>query len=635
MVVISVISGPGGIGKTWLALHWAHQEIKRFPDGQLFVDLRGFTPAGKSTPVAVAIRGFLDALGVEPARIPVEFDAQVGLYRSLVAGRRMLIVLDNAYDTAQIAPLLPGSPSCTVLVTSRRHLYGLATVHGARLLDLDMLSTDEARQILADRLGAERLAAEPGAVTELLECCAGLPLALSIVAARAIRYPNFPLRVLVEELRDHATRLDGLDAGEIPLNLRAVFSWSYNALSPEAATLFGLLGLVPGSDIGLPAAASLIGLPVAEVRGLLRELETAHLVIQSVPGRYRMHDLILLDAADQARRHQPGDLRDAALRRLVDFYLHTAYSAERLLAPHRRPIEIGIPEPGYHPHSLPDQEAAWVWFDVEYPCLLAAHNLTADRGWHAKVWQLAWTLGTFYLWRGHLRDRLTVWQAGLAAAQHQGDSAILLLAHRRLGRACADAGRHDEAFVHLNRALALACGIGDLLSQAQTYAALAWTWGQRRDDQQALAHATSALCLFQALDQPVWEAEMHTTVGWFSARLGRHQQASTHSQAALTLFRRHDCESEVHPLITLGYVAHHTGRHDQALHYYQQALTLIRHRGHTYTEAVTLNRLGQTYAALGEHDQARHVWRQALRLYQDQHRTIEVDRLRRHLAAYH
>ncbi|MCA1601058.1 MAG: hypothetical protein LC776_05250, partial [Acidobacteria bacterium] len=275
-VTTLVIGGVGGIGKTALALHWAHQNIEQFPDGQLYVNLRGFDPSGTMMPPGVAVRGFLDAFGVEPGAIPVDLDAQAGLYRSLVAGKQILIVLDNAHDTDQIAPLLPGGPSCTVLVTSRHQLMGLVTAYGAQPLNLDMLSEAEARELLARHLGDDRVTAELEAVDELLEICAGLPLALGIVAARAATHPDFTLSVLAEELRGTSDRLDALDAGELHANLRAVFSWSYQALDAEAAKAFSLLGLTPGPDISLAAVANLTAQSPTRARALLRDLEAAY-----------------------------------------------------------------------------------------------------------------------------------------------------------------------------------------------------------------------------------------------------------------------------------------------------------------------------------------------------------------------
>jgi tetratricopeptide (TPR) repeat protein len=634
LVVISAIGGAGGIGKTWLALHWAHQHVDRFPDGQLFVDLRGFAPTGVPMAQGEAVRGFLDALGVDPQSIPVSLDAQVGRYRSLVAGKRMLIVLDNARDAAQVVPLLPGSPACTVLITSRDRMDGLAVTHGLRPLAVDVLDEPDARALLADRLGQSRVDAEPEATAELVACCAGLPLALSIVAGRAATQPDLPLAVLAAELRDVATRLGVLDDGDPRAAVDAVLSWSYAALTDQQARVFGLLGIAPGPDISLLAAASLTNLPTQQAKAILRALARVSLVVEHTPGRYRMHDLIRLSATQQAQRNQPPRQRDAALQRLVDFYLHTAYNAEPLLDPYRLQIEIGSPVPGCQPHLVPDQAAAWAWFDTEHPCLLACQRQSADQEWHTKVWQLAWALNTFHYRRGHPHEQLAAWEVGLVAAQHEGDPAALLRAHRLLGRAYARMERHAEALAHLGQSLVLSYKTGGLSDQADAHRALAVAWELQGDDQRALEHATSALRLFETLDQPAWEAVMLSVVGWYSARLSYYQQARTHCETALALCRRHHSSwGEAKALDGLGYVAHHTGRHDQALDYYQQARALYRDLGDTFDEADAADRLGLTQAALGHHDQARHIWHQALKLYQAQDRTTDADRVQQQLAA--
>jgi len=318
-MIVSAISGVGGIGKTWLALRWAHQRLDRFPDGQLHVNLRGFDSAGHPMSPQAAVRGFLGALGIARAAIPAELDARVGLYRSLVAHRRMLIMLDNARDTAQVAPLLPGSSACTVLVTSRNRLPGLVASYGAQPVTLDALAEPETRALLAARVRAERLNAEPDAVAELLAYCGGLPLALSVVAGRANVHPAFPLAELASELRDATTRLGALDEGDPSVSLPEVLSWSYHALTAQQSSVFLLLGLAPGADIALPAVASLTALPVERVRGVLRELENVSLVLEHVPGRYRMHDLVRLYAAERAVTDLPGDASKAALRRRREF----------------------------------------------------------------------------------------------------------------------------------------------------------------------------------------------------------------------------------------------------------------------------------------------------------------------------
>jgi DNA-binding SARP family transcriptional activator len=326
-LVLSAIGGPGGIGKTWLALHWAHRHADRFPDGQLFVDLRGFSQEGSPLTPAAAVRGFLEALGIAPRSIPADLDARVRLFRSLVADRRMLIVVDNARSSDQVVPLLPGSPLCTVVVTSRNRLTDLVTRHGAQPLRLDVLTEQESRQVLVSRLGEDRVAAEPAAVGELLACCGGFPLALAIVAGRAAAHPDFPLAAPAAELRDVATRLAVLDDDDPASSLPAVLSWSHDTLTDEQARVFALLGVAAGVDLDLPAAASLVGRTTPATRSVLHALEDKHLVQQKAPGQWRMHHLIKLHAAELAHRNLAEADRDAAHGRLVDFYLHAAHAA--------------------------------------------------------------------------------------------------------------------------------------------------------------------------------------------------------------------------------------------------------------------------------------------------------------------
>jgi hypothetical protein len=328
---------------------------------------------------SAAVRGVLDSLGVDRRRIPGELAAQTALYRSVIVGRRILIVLDNARDADQVVPLLPGTPTCTVLVTSRNRLSRLITTHGAHPLPVDVLTAAESRQVLVDRLGAARLAVEPGAVQDLLAHCGGLPLALGIVAARAQSAPGLALESLAEELREVTTRLAAFDDQDPVAALPSVFSWSYAALTIDQARLFALLGLVPGPDISLPAAANLAGVPWSRARTLLRALEDAHLVRQHVAGRYRMHDLVKLYAASRAADDLPADVTIAAERRLVDFYLHTAHTAERLHEPHGGSV-LPIAEPlvECQPQPLGDLAAARAWFVAKRPALLAVQRLAAE-----------------------------------------------------------------------------------------------------------------------------------------------------------------------------------------------------------------------------------------------------------------
>jgi len=630
--VISAI-GAGGVGKTWLALQWAHQNAGRFPDGQLFVNLHGFDPAGKPSSPQVAVRGFLESLGVDPATIPDDPDARTALYRSLVAGKRMLIVLDNAVGTAQVAPLLPGGDTCTVLVTSRDRLTGLITAHGARPLSLDVLPEPEARALLAARLGRERLAAEPGAVAELLARCAGLPLALSIVAGRAQTYPEFPLAALAVEFRDVTTRLGALDEQDSAASVRAVLSWSTTALSPEQLRVFGLLGLTTGPDISLAAVANLTGLATGQARLTLRALEQVSLLHQHTPDRYRMHDLVRLYAAEEANEQLSPSERDTALRGLAYYYVHTAHAGERLLYPNRSPSELGLPAPGPEPHDLPDESAAWAWFEAEHACLLAIGRLAAQRGWHSTVWQLAWALNTF-LWRGgRISDGLTMWQAALAAAESLDDAAARAQAHRSLGLTYGRAVQNDKALEHLRQALSLAELAHNYVDQARIHAAIALALQWQKESRRALEHATIALRLAKALGKPVMKSQTLSLVGWLSAHVGEYAAARTSCEASLPLFRRHgDREGEAGVVDTLGFIAHETGRYAEALEHYRRAASLFHDLGSRYNQASTLERIGQSGLAMGDRELAIDAWRRALELYRSQHRAIDVERIRRRLA---
>ena len=622
-MMISAVTGAGGLGKTWLALRWAHRHLDRFPDGQLFVDLRGFSPDDTPMSPATVLRGFLTALGVEVGSIPPDAHTRSALFRSLTATQRILVVLDNAADTDQVVPLLPGGDSCVVVVTSRNRLAGLVTTYDARRVPLDVFSDDEARDLLAARLGTTRVDAERAAVDELVGLCGGMPLALSVIAGRA----GMPLSAAVSELQE--SRLGGLADDDPSASLPTVLSWSYHALNAEQATAFGLLAVTPGPDVGLLTAANLIGLPPARTRAVLRGLEQASLLDHDSRGRYRMHDLIRAYATDAARE-LPDGVRDAALRRVLDFFTHTAHTAGLLLDSHRGPVELALPTPGSHVHTLPDAPAAMVWFDSERATLLAALHVAALQHSHHTVWWLAMSLDTFHHRQGHRHDRLAVWRAAAHAATHLPHVTPRLIAHRHLGRACATLGLHDEAVEHLHHAIGLAEDHPYELAHA--HQTLARVLGQH-DNHEALDHASRALRLFRGLDLPLCIAHGHNTVGWYTARLGDHDTARNHFHAALSLHRdQHNPAGEANSLDSLGYIEHNAGNHPVAIRHYRQALALRRSLGNAYDSASTLDHLGPPHAALGQHDEARAVWQEAQQLYQRQGRDQDAEQVQRQLA---
>jgi tetratricopeptide (TPR) repeat protein/transcriptional regulator with XRE-family HTH domain len=632
-VVISAIGGTAGVGKTALALCWAHQVAARFGDGQLYVNLRGFDPSGIPATAAGAIRGFLDALGVPHERIPASSEAQAGLYRSLLSGKRMLIVLDNARDEQQVRPLLPASPASLVIVTSRNQLSGLAAADGARLLTLDVLSQGEAMQLLTARLGASRAAAEPAMVGQVAVLCACLPLALTVAAARAAARPGFPLAALASELRDTVGRLDALDAGDPAACVRAVFSWSTRQLRAETAGMFRLLGLHPGPDITVPAAASLAGTSEPEARRMLGELARGCLIAEHVPGRYAFHDLLRAYVAEQAHHTDSDTSRTAATGRVLDHYLHTAARAALMLDPAKEPVVLAPPRPGAAPRQPGVYSQALAWFEAEHQVLLAAVTLAAGSGFDAHAWQLPWAMSPFLQARGHWQEWAATLRTALAAATRLGDTAAQALSGRLLGSACVNLGDHDQARGHYASSLTLYQRLGNPLGEAKiqhNLGVLAERQGRYAD---ALGHAEQALRLYQAIGDKPGEADALNDVGWYHGLLGDYQQARAFCQQAVTLSGQTGNRwLEGDAWDSLGYAEHHLGNLAEAAACYLRAVSTLRKAGDRFLEAETLTHLGDTRHTAGELAQARHAWQQALAILQDlQH--PHADQVRAKLAS--
>ncbi|AQZ61661.1 hypothetical protein BKM31_09430 [[Actinomadura] parvosata subsp. kistnae] len=401
-----VLTGMAGVGKTALALHWAHRIRDRFPDGQLYVNLRGFGPTVTAMEAAEAIQGFLEAFAIKPDQVPAGLHARAALLRSLLAGRRMLIVLDNALDAEQVRPLLPGAPGCLAVVTSRDRLTGLVAVEGAHAFVVDLLPKEAARLLLTRRSSAGRAATGPGeaALDEIVAYCGRLPLALSIAAARVATGPCLPFAALAAELRGARARLDPFDGGEQATDVRAVFSWSYRRLTPPAARLFRLLGLHPGPDFTPAAAASLAGLPPPDARPLVAELARTSMLSERVPGRFACHGLLRAYACELSDAHDSRDERRTTLHRLLDHYLHSAHQAGRILRPGRGtddlPADLRPALPLVTPESPADRGAARTWFTAEHLVLLAAARRAAEAGFVTHAGQLARTVASFLDPRG-------------------------------------------------------------------------------------------------------------------------------------------------------------------------------------------------------------------------------------------
>lgn len=624
------VTGAGGIGKTWLALHWAHQHAAEFPDGQLYADLQGFTPAGVPLAAETVLRGFLEALGVADDQLPSDLTAQVGLYRSLVAEQRLLVVLDNARDAAQVVPLLPGGPECMAIVTSRNLLTGLVTAQSAEPVPLDALSERESLALVVGRLGRARAAAEAAAVEELVTYCAGSPLALSIVAGRAAMQPGTPLADWVSKLRESASRLDVLDWDEPSSSVSAVLAWSYQQLSAEAAEALSLVGLAPGPSLGVYAAANLLGRSVSETKAVLDGLVLVSMLESRGPGRYGMHDLVRLFATRQASYGLPIERRESSLRRLVGYSIGTAAAAQALVYPYGPKIPLESVGADVHVHPLSDAAAGQAWMNSEFPCLMATHRLTAELGWHRATWELAWTLNVHLNNRGLVADALEVCERGLAAARSLDDPAALVLSVRRMGTAVRRSGRVQESLAYFAEAIPLAEAVGDLDAQAYTHQELAATQSDLGLSQEALASGQLVLDLVRRIGNEAWESEALNALAWYHAVLGEFDAAFSAGSASLAIARRlDDLYGVAATLDTLGYIAQGRGDFRGAVTHFEETLRVLDQVADTYNRVETLEHLGSAHASLGEVDAARAAWETALDLCIAQGRSADVDRLTR------
>ncbi len=615
---VRAVVGSPGIGKSALATVWAHRAAGHFPDGQLYVNLKGFAPAARPVLPEQAIRGFLQALGVPSAEIPESPDAQTALYRSVLAGKRVLVVLDNARDADQVRPLLPGSGRCAVLITSRARLDGLVATVGARILTLDVMSEAESRELIVRRLGAARAQAEPEAVADLARLCAGLPLGLAIVAARAAARPGFRLAALSAELGGGDARLDALETADTTSSVREVFSWSYRQLSQPAARMFRLLGLHPGPDITVAAAASLGATGRSQARRAVAELAGAHLLTEHVPGRFTGHDLLRAYAAELAAEGEDEVGRDLARRRLGDHYLHTAAAAGRRLCPARPAVILGAAQPGTVPEKFTSYAEALGWFSAEHQVLLAVADAAAAACDDACAWQLPALLTDYLNREGHWHDLAALGRAALAAAEQAGDGLGQAHAHASIGVANLRVGCYGTARSHLLRASSLFREAGATAWQARNDLTVGVLFDRQGRHDKARLQAERALGLYQDLGYRAGEAHALENLGWHLAMLGSGQAAVTHCRRALDLHREvGNLVGEAHAWDHLGYAMHLVGDDAEAIACYRRALKLLREVRDRSEQGGVLARLGDIYSAIGNKAMAKAVWRRALAILEE------------------
>ncbi|GIJ61280.1 AfsR/SARP family transcriptional regulator [Virgisporangium aurantiacum] len=598
--------GAPGVGKTTLALHWAHRAADRYPDGQLHVDLRGFGPDATPMAAAEALRGFLDAFGVAPQAVPAGLTARTGLYRSLLAGRRVLVILDNAAASDQVRPLLPASPGSFVVVTSRNKLTGLVAVDGARPVALARPDATDARQMLAARVGVDTLREAPRAASEVVAACARLPLAIGIAAARLAVDPDLSLPALARELETERTRLDVLDGGEPATRLRAVFSWSYRRLDDDAARVFRLMSLYPGAVVTLPAAASLAGYPVERTRAALAGLTGAHLVEGHGPERYSCHDLLRAYGAELAEQTDPADERAAACRRLYEHQLHSAFAADRLLNPGREPIAPAPAGTGVTPADFATTADALAWFGLETPALLRSLRTAGDDRF---TFELAWTLADVLEWQGRWLDLAGCAALALAALRRLGDRTEQARTLRIVAQAYLRLGRYADAETRMREALDVSVELGDVVGVAHAHHSTVMLLSEQGRHADALPHAREALRRYRAVGHRLGQGRALNAIAWCTAVLGDHRAAIDLCEEALAAAREsEDQYGEAAIWDTLGFAHQHLGDLHRAIEAGERALATYVRIEDRFNEAHVLAHLGDVRARLGEHDRARAAW---------------------------
>jgi DNA-binding SARP family transcriptional activator/tetratricopeptide (TPR) repeat protein len=623
---VCAISGPPGVGKSSLALHWAHLCRDRFPGGQLYADLSTVDPDD----AGVVLSRFLGALGVPENKVPSGLDAQLGLYRSMLAARRVLVVLDNAHGAGQVRPLLATGARCLTLVTSRSELSGLAISAGAYLVQMDVLTAEDAHQLLAAWLDKARLAAEPAAAERIIERCGRLPLALAIVAARLSRRTDLQLAEVADDLEQSGTDLEPFAHSDPSIDLRRVFWRSYRELSEPAALLFRRLGQHPAPDLPLAAAASLAGWPAGRTREQAAQLDGANLVEIRPPGRLYLHGLLHAYAAEQGQAADGPAVRHAAVSRLLDYYLHSACAANDLCYPHRDSLDLDAPEPGALVERFTDPAEGLRWYAEESVALPALLTAATEAGLDRHAWQLPWAFAEFMQRRGLWEEIVRVHTVALDAAVRLGDRLAEARCHNSIARAHHRCGRDRQAVEHFQQAIDLHKGLGEPVLQAHVLMGLVGQLGEQPAE--ALRHTLHALDLFRQAGDRVAEARALNNAGWLRAQTGAYDAALADCrQAQRILAELGYAQGEAHAWDSVAYVLRCKDDQAGAVAGFQRAVELFRGCDDLHGAAETLVRLGETHMAAGDEAAAREAWSRAAEFFEELG-DAEAGRIRARLA---
>jgi DNA-binding SARP family transcriptional activator len=625
-VRVVLVVGTGGLGKTTLAVHAAHQVARDFPDGQLYAGLRGATQP--LAPADVLAR-FLRDLGMDGARVPASLEERTAAFRTWLAGRRMLILLDDSLDADQVKPLLPGSASCVVLVTARGQLPELA---GSHVLDLDVLQKGEARVLFGKVAGLQRVQAEGKATERVLAACAGLPLAIRIAGARLAARGQWTVTDLAERLVDERQRLDELRAGN--LAVRTCFEVSFAALPErvgpggvDPARLFRLLGLWTGPSISLPAAAALVGEPEDAAAEALDVLVDGHLLESPEPDQYRFHDLLRVYANARAREQESEQDRRAAVTRLLTWYLHTTEAAAKVISPPYTRVPLGELPPAVAPLEFTTLDQAIAWCEAKRAGLLAGTQLAVGYELHELAWKLPAAAMSFYYRRSHWNDLVTTHHIGLASARALGDPNAEAWMLSNLGIAYSQR-RMEESIPYLQEALAIRQQQGDLRGESRAAINVANACFELGRFAEAKEAAQRAVAICRRIGYRYGEGMASEILGCACRELAQYDDAIRHLQEALAISRELGAQnSEADSLSDLGATYLSLGQSGQAVECLQESLSIWRGIGHRYGQAVALLRLGRSHARAGETGAARQSFNRALDLFDelgDQARSAEV-----------
>lgn len=609
---VMVLTGPPGIGKTSLAIAWGHRARTDFPDGALFADLHGPAPDGPAAPSEILGR-FLRALAVDPSSVSADLAEQTAVYRSLMIDKRMLVVLDDALTAAQVFPLLPSGPESVTIITSRSRLGGLAA-RGARVIQVGGLDADAAFELLARTIGDERVEAEGHATRKLVELCARLPLALCVAGARLAARPRWPVTEMVDAMRHERERLAALTM-EGDMAVQSALDISYASLSGDAARLYRLMGLFPGTHFDSTVAAAAAALPRAEAKRLLGTLADANLLDDIARGKYEFHALTRLHAREKAEREEPATTRDKAILRMLDWYLDTVGAACRRIMPYRKDLVLDIRYPPSDSSAFADSGAALEWLDQELPNIMAAARLAASHHAWSVTWQLADAAWPVFLHRGHYAERLDFDRLGLEAARADGSAFGEAKMLYNLGISAMNAGQLDEAETSVRQAMPAWENLGQRDRVAGSQRRLGFIEMARRRPNGAIVWFTQALATYRDLDSTRHVALTLIDLADAFMETGIPDDAvAALEEAAALLADSDDPHNRARVQIRLGRAHIHAGRLDASAGHLHQGLTAMREIGSGSGEAEALTALGELAVRSGQPDEARALYTKAHQL---------------------